>query len=68
MYVYMYQLFNFEFIEMIVFWCLEDVNVEVMLLFCIFVGIVVKINVIDFFRIVFSISVGYSVFKCFKDE
>lgn len=64
----MYQLFNFEFIEMIVSWCSEDANAEAMLLLRILVGTAAKINAIDFFRIVFSTSVGHSVFKCFKDE
>lgn len=64
----MYQLFNFEFIEMIVSWCLEDANAEAMLLLRIIAGTAAKINAIDFFRIVSSTNVGHSVFKCFKDE
>ena len=64
----MYQLFNFEFIEVIVFWCSEDVNTEAMLLLRIIADTAAKINAIDFFRIVFSTNVGHSVFKCFRDE
>lgn len=64
----MYQLFYFEFIEMIVSWCSDDSNTEAMVLLRMIADTAVKINAIDFFRIVFSTNVGRSVFKCFKDE